>query len=285
VVRQNNGGIALLELSRARNLFSQVACVVEAVLQAAQQLHADRIMIVGAWCRDILHTALGHSFATAATHDLDLALALSSWDAYSDLAASFVRAGNSGIRFRIANTAVDLLPFGEIERPPGFVEPPSRGEAFSVWALEEVFSAAFPLDLSNALTIRIPTIACYAATKIGAWLDRCEWHEVKDGADLALVVHWYAESPTIHDRLYGTPGGNEILLAEGTDVPLAAAHLLGADVAATIGSRRQAELMDRWPSRTDLLAAELRLRGGPSWPPILGRRSELVDALTRGLST
>src|SRR5262249_32631956 len=152
--------------------------------------------------------------ATAATQDLDLALALSSWDAYFDLATSFTRAGDSGIRFRIANTNVDLLPFGEIERPPGFVVPPSRGESLSVWAFEEIFSAAFTLDLNSTLTIRIPTVAGYAAAKIGAWLDRSEWHEVKDAADLALVMHWYAESSAIQDRLYETQSGNEVLLAE-----------------------------------------------------------------------
>jgi predicted nucleotidyltransferase len=275
----------VLELSRARSLLSRVTPVVDAAVETTPQLQSDSIMIVGAWCRDILHNALGHSFTTAATQDLDLALALQSWDAYSVLTASFAKAGNSGIRFRIANTNVDLLPFGAIERPPGFVEPPSRGESFSVWAFEEVFSASLPLDLTDLLTIRIPTVAGYAATKAGAWLDRSEWHEAKDAADLALILHWYAESAAIQDRLYETPHGNDILVAEGTDVPLAAAHLLGADLIATIGPQRQAELMDRWPGDDDLLSDELRVRGGPASGPTLARRHELIEALTRGLSS
>jgi predicted nucleotidyltransferase len=83
---------------------------------------------------------LGHSFATAATSDLDLGLALTSWDGYRTLAGAFPRIGDTGIRFRIADVNVDLLPFGAIEDPQGVVEPPTRRETLSVWALEEIFS-------------------------------------------------------------------------------------------------------------------------------------------------
>jgi hypothetical protein len=110
-----NGGPALLELSEASDGFlDPIAPVVETALAHADGLTPDDVMVVGAWCRDILHSALGHSFATTATLDLDLALALSSWS--------------------------------------------------------------------------------LAAAKLGAWLDRSDWLEAKDAADLALVLHWCAES-------------------------------------------------------------------------------------------
>ena len=57
-------------------------------------------MVVGAGCRDILHSASGHSFTTAATRDLDLGLALTSWVAYRALAAAFPRISDTGIRRR-----------------------------------------------------------------------------------------------------------------------------------------------------------------------------------------
>jgi predicted nucleotidyltransferase len=44
-------------------------------------------------------------------------------------------------------------------------------------------------------------VAGYAAAKLGAWLDRSEWHEAKEAGDLALVLYWYAESAAVHDRL------------------------------------------------------------------------------------
>jgi len=213
-----------------------------------------------------LHSALGHTFVTTATRDLDLALALSSWDDFRALAAAFPRVGDTGIRFRIVDVDVDLLPFGDIEDPQGVVKPPSRGETLSVWAFEEIFAASLPLAPSPTTTIHIPTVAGYAAAKLGAWFDRSDWLEAKDAADLALILHWYAESADVHDRLYETSSGNEILIAEDTDVPLAAAHLLGTDVATTIGAARLAELLARWPGDAELLIRKLELRGGPAWP-------------------
>ena len=90
---------------------AQIARVVETMLAHADNLRPDYVMVVGACCRDIWHHALGHTFATAATRDLDLALALTSWDAYDALVETFPRVGDTDIRFRIADTTVDLLPF------------------------------------------------------------------------------------------------------------------------------------------------------------------------------
>ena len=275
----------MLDLTKAPEGFlDPVARVVEAALAVTEGLSACEVMVVGAGCRDILHSALGHSFATAATRDLDLALALTSWDAYRILAGAFPRIGDTGIRFRIADVNVDLLPFGQIEDPPGVVEPPARRETLSVWAFEEIFAASLPLVLSPTLTVRIPTVAGYAAAKLGAWLDRSAWLETKDAADLALILYWYSESADVHRRLYETPAGNEILIAESVDVPRAAAHLLGTDIATTIGDARLAELLPRWPGDSDLLVRELALRGGPAWPHDSQRRRNLLDALTRGLA-
>jgi len=230
------------------------------------------------------HPASGTEANLRDHRDLDLALALSSWDGYRDLAAAFPQVGDTGIRFRITDVDVDLLPFGEIEDPQGIVEPPSRGETLSVWAFEEIFAASLPLALSPTTTIHIPTVAGYAAAKVGAWLDRSDWLEARDAADLALILHWHAENADVHNRLYETPIGNEILILEDTDVPLAAAHLLGADISATIGPARLAELLARWPGDAELLVRELVLRGGRAWPRELQRRRALLDALTRGLA-
>ena len=65
-------------------------------------------MVVGATARDLHHHALGHQFSTAATQDLDLALALHSWDAFEALSRAFEPAGNTGMRFKIADVTVDL---------------------------------------------------------------------------------------------------------------------------------------------------------------------------------
>jgi predicted nucleotidyltransferase len=275
----------LLDVSRACGPEREVlAQVVSAALPHASGLAPDHIMVVGATCRDLLHSALGHTSPNTATRDVDLALALSSWTAYRSLAAAFPRVGDSAIRFRIAGVDVDLLPFGGVEEPTGMVDPPARHAPFSVWAFEEIFNGALRLPLTPQLTVRLPTVAGFAAAKMRAWLDRSEWYEAKDARDLALVLHWYARSGQVADLLYETESGNAILIREGADLTLAAAHLLGSDVADALGSDRQRELLEDWPGDIEFLIRELVLHGGPPWPQENERRRHLVEALARGLA-
>ena len=151
-------------------------------------------------------------------------------------------------------------------------------------AFEEIFATSLPLSLAPGLAIRLPTVAGYAAAKMGAWLDRSEWNEVKDAPDLALILHWYFESTDVSDRLYQTPHGNDVLLHEDTDLPLASAHLLGVDVAETIGPARLTEMLERWPGDAELLIRELVVRGGPPWTRDTQRRLNFLNALNRGLT-
>jgi predicted nucleotidyltransferase len=264
-------------------LLAPIARVVTAALPHADGLQPKEVMVVGAVCRDLHHYALGHRFAATATHDLDLALALPSWEAFRGLAAAFPQIGETGIRFRIADVTVDLLPFGVIEDPAGAAQPPTRSDPLSVWAFSEIFASALPLPLPAGMTVKLPTVAGYAAAKLGAWLDRSEWHEAKDAADVALVLYWYGESSSVHDRLYETEAGNEVLAAESTDLSLAAARLLGRDISATIGTARLAELLARWPGDMQLLVRELGFVGA-TWPRDAARRRALLEALTRGIT-
>lgn len=283
-MRHENSGSVVNDLSDLDGvLLEPIARVVTTALPHAVGLRPEDVMVVGAACRDLHHYALGHRFVATATHDLDLALALPSWDAFRALAAAFPSIGSTGIRFRIADVTVHLLPFGAIEDPEGAAEPPTRREAVSVWALTEIFASALRLPLSTGVTVKLPTVAGYAAAKLGAWLDRSEWHESKDAGDLALVLYWYAESASAHDRLYETEDGNAVLIGESADVPLAAARLLGHDISAVIGAVRSAELMARWPGDLRLLVRGLGFNGA-DWPRAAERRHALIDALTRGLT-
>jgi hypothetical protein len=41
-----------------------IAGIVQAALGATQRLLPKDVMVVGAWCRDILHVEFGHTFLT-----------------------------------------------------------------------------------------------------------------------------------------------------------------------------------------------------------------------------
>lgn len=69
-------------------------------------------MLVGAWCRDILHAALGHEFATSATRDVDLALGLPSWEIFDSLTGTFPERETVAFGFRslvIKSTSCHLM--------------------------------------------------------------------------------------------------------------------------------------------------------------------------------
>ena len=274
----------MLDFTRLpEGLLDPIARVVYAARRQAPDLAADRVMLVGAGCRDVLHAALGHKFETRATRDLDLALALSEWETFEALAAAFPAAGDTGIRFAIAGQIVDLLPFGNVEDAEGLVAPPTRAEAMSVWAFAEIHRESLPLVLDTTLTIRMPTVPGYTAAKLAAWLDRSEWQEAQDANDLALAAYWYSESHRVIDRLYSSEA-EQTLIAEEMDVVRAAAHLLGQDVSATIGTVRRRELLERWPGDLDMLVRNFTAGTIPAWPMDDRRRRAVVDSLTRGLT-
>jgi len=241
-------------------------------------------MVVGAHCRDILQSALGQELALRTTDDIDFGLAIASWAAYDELTRKLEPTGHTGIRYQVANVPTDLMPFGAVEKPWGTVTPPARNEPMSVWSFTEVFEAACRLSLPNAGTIRIPTVAGYAALKLAAWLDRSVYGQYKDAVDIATVLYWYSESLEVDARLYETEHGQDILVQEESDYPVAAARVLGEDIAAVIGSTRLSELAERWPGpREDALYAGMTVMDGRHWPLSPERRQALVQAMERGL--
>lgn len=257
--------------------------VVEALLQKSQDLSADRIMLVGARCRDVIHSALGHVEGLSLTSDLDIGLVISDFSDYEEIVRPLGPSGGTGIRYMLGGVPTDLMPFGDVEDPVGMVTPKARGESLSVWAFREVFAGSMPLVLPSGLEIRIPAVEGYAALKLAAWLDRHAYGEFKDARDLATCVYWYAESSVVESLLYETPVGIQALTRFDMDVRQAAAHTLGVDIASHIGQERVGELNDRWPGSRDDLTAEFSLDAGiGAWPSDPGRRDEILAALESG---
>ncbi len=240
-------------------------------------------MLIGAVCRDILQSALGHDFPLRATADIDLGLAIANWAAYDELASKFPAAGKTGIRYQVAGMPADLMPFGAMENPPGTVTPTTRREPMSVWGFTEVFEAALPLPLPTAGIIRIPTVAGYAALKLAAWLDRSAYGEYKDASDIATIMYWYLKSPDVNTRLFDTDRGHDILLQEDYDDAAAAAYVLGADIVGVIGRRRLSELAERWPGPQSLLYRSMTVVNAHDWTPNNDRRRTLLQAMSHGM--
>lgn len=275
----------MLDLTRCEGAPTDlIRRVTTRLLELAPTLHTQDVMLVGAGCRDLLHVALGHDDPLRATHDIDLALALASWEVFDQLGTALRSPGGNadGIRFNIADLPVDLVPFGAVEDPIGTVTPPRWGNGMSVWAFREVFEHSLELPLTSDLVIRLPSVPGYAAPKLCAWLDRAARFERRDAPDMAVVLHWYSESTSVANRLYGSDVS--ILIECDTNLRVASAQLLGKDIAEEIGRDRLNELWQRWPSaQQDALVREMNLSQALNWPSSPERRREILNGLERGL--
>lgn len=240
-------------------LFDMISPVVEE-LQESVGLDPASVLVVGATCRDVLHAAMGHTFEVRATNDVDLGIAVGDWTVSDRIDAKYERVGSNGIRYRIAGLPVDVMPFGEVEDPEGISSPAARGEDLIVFGFHDVFERAAHLSLPDGPVVRIPQPAGYAALKMRSWIDR---RENKDAKDLALCTFWYQESTTVQGRLYDTDAGQQILEALDWDAFVAAARLLGADVAEQLSPANHSDLIDRWSAvDPDALARDFVLPTG-----------------------
>lgn len=244
----------------------------------------NRLMIVGAEARNLLHVAQGHDFALRTTADLDVAVLMNDWPAFEQLEDRAEHTGDTGIRFLIAGVAVDVMPFGEVEEPQGTVVPRRRGEPLDVFGFTEVFADGLPLAVGGLDEVRIPTPAGFAALKLKAWIDRSPHFQYKDAGDIATSMYWYQESPGIHERLYATERGQELLITAGLDQDIAATVVLGADIRALLGGPLSDALVTMIEPTRDLLAKELQRGDFPVRRREPARASQLVSALVSGLA-
>lgn len=228
----------MIDVDRAdARLLDGVAAVVDTLIEVTD-LAADSVLLAGATCRDVLHSALGHRFATARTSDIDLGIAIDDWRAMEQIHHEFHRQklGTNNIRYKIAGLAVDVMPFGGVEDPVGLSRPATRSEDLVVFGFSDVHKHAMRLTLPGGRAIRIPHPAGYAALKLRSWIDRSAYGEYKDAADLALVAFWYQESAEIRSQLWDPERELGLLAELGLDDEVGAVALLRRDMNRQLGA-------------------------------------------------
>lgn len=241
----------MIDLSRAdQRLLDEPALVVNDLVNAVG-LDPDAVMLIGAVCRDILHSALGHSYAVRGTTDTDIGIAVSDWSAWERIDSSYARLGTNGVRYRVGEHAVDIMPFGGIEDPSGIASPSSRDEELVVFGFGDVYERALRLPVADGVDIRLPQPAGYAALKMRSWVDRSAYGEDKDAKDLAVAAHWYRESSEIEHVLYETEAGIALLEDADWDMEIACTMLLGDHIRDQLSTANHADLSERW-SEIDL---------------------------------
>jgi predicted nucleotidyltransferase len=238
----------------------------------------DSVLLVGAACRDAIHSALGHDFPLRVTSDVDFGIALSNWGVFERIEREFATLGSTGIRFRIGGLPVDIMPFGAIEEPDGIVAPIRRHEDLIVFGFEDVFKRAGAITLPSGPRIRIPQPAGYAALKLRAWVDRSTANNDKDARDLAVACYWYQNCDAISERLWANEG--QFVQRFEFDDQLAAVAMLAEDALGQLAPERADDLVARLRN-TDKgqFVAAFTLPNQSAWPNTRARLRAYADAL------
>lgn len=262
-----------------QRLLDDVDEIVQALEEKAQ-IDPTTVMLVGAVCRDVIHSALGHDYTIRATTDTDIGLAISDWSAFERLRGAFQPIGDTAVRFDVVGHRVDVVPFGGVETPPGAVTPAPRTDSLVVFGFEDIYERSAHLELPGGRTIRIPQPAGYAALKMRAWIDRSVDGNDKDASDLAVAIRWYQESEAVRDALYDSDDGLRLLGAVDFDLELAATDLLALDIRGQLSSLNYADLVARWLDLDiAILARRASLPADATWTRDHDRRVELFRRL------
>jgi predicted nucleotidyltransferase len=139
-------------------------------------------IVVGATARDLL---IFHVFGipvTRATADVDFAVAMDSWERFSELRAALLasdhfREGEMEHRVYLKAPSltdeipVDLIPFGGVAEDDVIYWPPDRETLMAVVGLDAIV-AAVAVQVDADLTIPVASLAGIAVLKLFAWHDR-----------------------------------------------------------------------------------------------------------------
>ncbi|MGH3714790.1 MAG: nucleotidyl transferase AbiEii/AbiGii toxin family protein [Micromonosporaceae bacterium] len=191
-------------------------------------------LVVGAAARDLV-LWFGYGGAVGrATADLDVAVAVASWQTYESLTSRFPhRTGDPAHRLRITGMPVDIVPFGGVERPDRTIAwPPDGHSVMSTFGMAEALADAIEVRLDTDLRCKVASLPAQVILKLTAWGERGVDRPRHDSADIAVLLRSYSEDWNL-DRLYGDAA---LLEQFDFDAELAGAALLGRDVARLVGT-------------------------------------------------
>ncbi len=196
--------------------------------------------VAGATARDLILVNVHGLPPGRATRDIDLGIAVQSWDEFALLkqrltaTRGFEAVRRTEQRLIYSDQAagfsipLDLIPFRGVASDEGTIAwPPRRDIVMNVAGFEEALGSAVLVEVEEGLAVRVTSVPGLALLKLVAWTDRGR-ETTKDAADLYRLLTAYADAGNV-DRLYDQE--MDLLEAVGFDVQLAGAELLGRDVA------------------------------------------------------
>jgi predicted nucleotidyltransferase len=187
------------------------------------------IMVVGAVARDILIRHVVGSAPERATSDIDIAVAVSSWQDVDCLTTAYDTVAGNVHKFLVQGVEVDIIPFGEIESADRTITW-SNAHRMDVFGFQEALAAAVRVTLSDNLVVPVASLPAQSLLKLFAWRDR-RYQNRRDAIDLKSILHAYHEGPYF-DELYTEH--QPLLDKHGFDPALAGAERIGREANALI---------------------------------------------------
>lgn len=222
--------------------------------------------VAGAMARDILLTGVFGRESGRATRDVDLAVAVATWEEFRELKQRLLLAGQfqqaNGVAHRLYYSEtggsrghpLDLIPFGGVEgEDTSIAWPPDMNEIMSVAGYKEAYAAAVEVAITHNLVVRVASLPGLAMLKVFAWKDRGD-ENPKDAIDLATLLRGYADAGNM-ERLYGPE--LDVLAAVDFDIGLASARLLGRDVRAIATAPSKERLDEILTGHADRLVSHM----------------------------
>lgn len=242
--------------------------------------------LMGAAARDIRLRCQHGIQGLRATEDVDVAIAVDGWPAFTRLRDGLVHcrlfvADERKAAHRLVHrtgTPIDIVPFGEIEQVDRTIAWPPRGEeCFDCFGLAEALATCEVVRLPAGATIRVPSIPALALMKITAWRDRQLTHPGRDAPDLLRYFRHYAECGNL-DRILASP---DLVNRPDYDHDEAGVRLLARDVVALIDDSARVRLSSIVGPEAD---AQGTLRMARQSGMVLERARRLIEVFAAELA-
>ena len=189
--------------------------------------------VIGATALDII-MQLNNERSSRATHDLDIAIAISDWSEFKKVEEGivqidgFTKDSHQKQRFLYEDTYyIDIVPFGDVlAQDDKIFWPPEQEIAMSLLGFKEVRNTTKEVFIDDELSIQIASLDGIFLLKVVAWTER-NLKGNKDADDIGFIINNYYtinEDRAIKDHydLYET---------EEFDTLVAGSRLLGRDIA------------------------------------------------------
>ena len=276
----------LIDLSNKPDL-KPLATVVKA-LQSVTTVLGLRFFLMGAAARDLL---LLHTYGIKTkreTKDVDFAVMVDSWDAFSNLRQALTASGEfsapSGpalhkLRHTPTKLPLDIVPFGGIERVDRTIAwPPTQDEVFDCFGAKEALEASVEALLPDGVKVLTASIPALVILKIAAWSDRKLTHPGRDAFDLALYIRNYLECGNT-DR--AAMEHQDLYAVADYDHEATGSRLLGRDIATLLDPEAISRILNILLPEADVDGVRLLVQQS-GMDPEHGCR--LVGALCQGLT-